>query len=83
MASTENYVESIETIAIFWVSFYTFTCKSLNDIRSAQYAALDDLIDSNNIDVWIAFISGDLDTKYMCMLGSSCSKDITGNRHTI
>ena len=38
-------------------------------------------MDSNNIDVWIAFISGDLNIKYTFMLGSSCTKDITGSRH--
>ena len=36
-------------------------------------------MDSNNIDVWITFISGDLDIKYAFMLGSSCTKDITGS----
>ena len=60
---------------------FLFTCTSLNDIRSFEYVALEKrLMDSNNIDVWIAFISGDLDIKYAFMLGSSCTKDITGSR---
>ena len=33
------------------------------------------LFDRKNIDVWIVFISGDF------MLGSFCTKDITGSRH--
>ena len=45
---------------------------SLNAIRANEYNNLEKaLIDLNGMDVWVFFISSDLDVKYKLMLGST------------